>query len=404
MTRWNLTALLTFIVIVTVPGHDMSAAPEGPSFAGTWTLNRALCQFPKEVGFGMDVVPAGRATAGDRTGVEGGDPTGLSRGNIPRPVTEEEVRNRQQLVSEVKNPPVRLTVVQTDTAITLTDERGRSRTFHPDGREETQPLDARPGATITKWEGAKLVVRYKVEPERELRYTFSRSANPPQLVVLVQFVERGGRDTVTLVYEPAKPGDALPPASAPAEPLPLLPSQRAVAARPAAADSPGAGTPPGQMVPAAPAASGGATLPAGSLRPGSELRGLSKLGVVVEEIGPAAQRCGLTQAAVESAVSKSLSDAGLKIVRNSDEDTYLYVSINATAMTTGFCFSRYDVILYTNTTATLSFGSAPALVQVELLRSGGLAGGGATDHAAAVMRSLTQYVDQFVARIRDANK
>jgi hypothetical protein len=73
-------------------------------------------------------------------------------------------------------------------------------------------------------------------------------------------------------------------------------------------------------------------------------------------------------------------------------------------MTTGFCFSRYDVILYTNTTATLSFGAAPALVQVELLRSGGLAGGGAGDHAAAVMRNLTQYVDQFVARIRDANK
>ena len=92
------------------------------------------------------------------------------------------------------------------------------------------------------------------------------------------------------------------------------------------------------------------------------------------------------------------------MVHNTDEDTYLYVRIVTTAMTTGFCFSRYDAIVYTNATATPTYGSAPALVQIELLRNGGLTGGGASQHADSVMSSLRQYVSGFVTRIRDANK
>jgi hypothetical protein len=138
--------------------------------------------------------------------------------------------------------------------------------------------------------------------------------------------------------------------------------------------------------------------------PDGELKGLTSLGVVVEDLSSQATSCGLRQDTLESMVSKSLSDAGLKVVTNSDEDTYLYVRVVTTAISTGFCFSRYDVTLYTHTTATLSYGSAAVLVQVELLRNGGIAGGGASGHADSVVRNIKQYVDAFAARIRDANK
>jgi hypothetical protein len=145
-------------------------------------------------------------------------------------------------------------------------------------------------------------------------------------------------------------------------------------------------------------------LPAASQQPGAELKGLSALGIVVEELAPAATNCGLRQAAIETAVAKSFSDAGLRVVRNSDEDTYVYVHVMTTAMTTGFCFSRYDVTLYSYTTAKMSYGTAPVLAQVSLLHKGGQVGGGASDHTAVVNRSLKQYADEIAAQIRDANK
>jgi hypothetical protein len=103
-------------------------------------------------------------------------------------------------------------------------------------------------------------------------------------------------------------------------------------------------------------------------------------------------------------MSRSLTAAGLRVSRNSDDDTYVYVHVMTTAMSTGFCFSRYDAYVYSNTTATLTHGSRPVLVQASLLHKGGLTGSGAGSHGESVVRTLTQYVDQFAARIRDVNK
>jgi transcriptional regulator of nitric oxide reductase len=62
------------------------------------------------------------------------------------------------------------------------------------------------------------------------------------------------------------------------------------------------------------------------------------------------------------------------------------------------------VYVYTNTTATLSYGSRPVLVQVSLMHKGGITGSGASSHGETVVRTIKQYVDQFAARIREANK
>jgi hypothetical protein len=52
----------------------------------------------------------------------------------------------------------------------------------------------------------------------------------------------------------------------------------------------------------------------------------------------------------------------------------------------------------------MSYGARPALVQVQLLHRGGMSASGIKGHGEAVVRALTQYADQFAARIRDANK
>jgi hypothetical protein len=399
--RTSAAAVLVAACVAATSGQGKPAAPAAVDLDGTWKLSRELSQFPREVGFGMDVTGAGRPATGATGMADAGDPGLVAN----RPASRQEAENSRQLVAEVRNPPARLTIARNAGAIVVTDERGRSRTYHPDGRDAFTPLDAAPVATVSRWEGGRLIIRYKVEPGREVRYTVSRKASPLQLVVQAELLERGGRDTVVRVYEPAGADDPVPAAPAPAERAPQqappvipLPSQRPGAAQPplpAQADT------PRPMMPAVPASAAPANL---DQTPGAELRGLSALAIVVEELGAEAASCGLRQDAIEGAAAKSLSAAGLKILRNTDEDTYLYIRVVTAATTTGTCFSRYDAYVYSYTAATMSFGSRPALVQVSLLNRGGLTASGIKGHGEAVVRALTQYVDQFATQIRDANK
>ena len=349
-----------------------------PSLAGRWSLNFQLSQFPREIGFGADWMSGAVAGQGSTSG--GGRGRGGSSGGgvsawMAQPESAEDAKRLQILTTEVRNPSAHLTIVETSAAVTITGDQGQSRTFHPDGKEEVLRLDDVPVATTAKWEAGRLVVLYHVAEGRELRYTYSSTATaiPPQLVVDVEFVERGGHDKVRRIYEPTRAAE--PPPAAGVTPSP---------------------SPEGTTA--------GAGLPAVAQGPDAELKGLMNLGVVVEDLSPQATACGLKQDTIETAVSKSLSDAGLRVRRNSDEDTYVYVNVITTSLSTGLCVSRYDVFLYSHTTAKLSYQNTPALVQVSLLHKGGIAGGAAAAHAEGVLRGVKEYVDQFAGRIRNASK
>ena len=107
----------------------------------------------------MDVTGAGRPSTG-------GDPAWPARRTPGSwrtgPRAAREAEKSRQLVAEVRNPPARLTIAQRANAITVTDERGRVRTYQADGRESFTPLDAAPVATVSRWDGGRLVIRYKV--------------------------------------------------------------------------------------------------------------------------------------------------------------------------------------------------------------------------------------------------
>lgn len=131
-----------------------------------------------------------------------------------------------------------------------------------------------------------------------------------------------------------------------------------------------------------------------------ELKGITVLSIEVEGVSAQAAACGLSRDAILAAMTKALTDGGVKVTKDADTDVYLYVNVNTVSPTAGLCVSRYDASINTYVTATLPYQTQSALVQVVLAREGGLAGGGVSGHGDAVIKALRQYVDQFTARIR----
>jgi hypothetical protein len=248
-------------------------------------------------------------------------------------------------------------------------------------------------------------VVYKAETNRLLRYIYSVSQNPAQLTVDVEFIEQNTvGDKVRRVYEPTPP--EAPPATT------------SSAAAPAGAAPPGLPAPLGSKAPAGPpptkslreltsgafpASPSSASAGAVDERPDAALKGLNRLSVVVEGLGTQAIKCGLKQDALEAAVTKRLTDAGIRVVRESDDDTYLYVNLGTVTTAAGLCVTRYDVTLYSHAAARLPHTSAAVPLQAELLHRGGLTGGTAAGHPETVLKSVIEDIDTLAARVRSAN-
>jgi hypothetical protein len=375
--------------------HPVASGAQDSPFAGVWTLNRSLSELPREIGFNVNWLPpasdsgqqssSGGGGGRGRRGSSGGGGSG-SRGSagpnsMPRE-SSEDARRLQLVTGEARNPPVRLMIVDSAGAMTITNELGQSRTLHATGRKESVEVQGVSFTAMTKRDGNELVTVYDVEDGRTVKYTYSRSADPPQLIVEVQFLEKGAGDKAKRIYDAGTA--TITATSAPAQP-----------------SAPGA--PP--LPPSAPSGSPAQTSEKFDERPGAELRGLTALGVLVEDLGSQAIACGLNHDALENALSKRLVDGGMTVKKNSDEDTYVYVNIQTSSLPNGTCVSRYDAFLYTHGTARLSYHDQPVLVQVSLIHRGSIGSSSAPGtHAAAVTRGLENYIDLFLTQIRSANK
>ena len=384
--RFALASLVA--VVAAVWPLAPAAAQNEPPLAGVWSLNRSLSEMPPEIGFDVNWFPApssgggggqSSGTPGGRGGRRSGGGSGARGGGGAGPFSVplegyDDARRVQLLTAEARNPAARLMIVDTPAAVTITNELGQSRVIHPVGREESIDIQNVPTSVFARRDGDKLIVVYHVERDRDIRYTYSRAGGAPQLVVEVEFLDRGKGDKAKRVYDAGVPTETAPPSPAPA-------------AAPA---------PPG----------GGSAKPAETFdeRPGAELRGLKTVGILVEDLSAQARACGLDHDAIETALSKRLADGGFAVRRNSDEDTYVYANVMTTTMPNGVCVSRYDAFLYTHATANLSYRERPVLVQVSLIHRGGMGSSAPTGHAGAVVRGLESYVDLFVDQIRAANK
>jgi hypothetical protein len=355
-------------------GSAPLSAQDPIDLAGSWTLNRQLSQFPKELGFSASLVTTG---PGERIQTE----------------TQEDAQRARFLADEVRLPPDSLAITVTPAIVTITPSPGAARTVQPGRRDESVRIGPVTVITNASWDAGRLVIVYKAQTGRLLRYTYSVSQNPVQLILDVEFVEaRGGGDKVRRIYEPMSAGDTTVATQSRSQPS-------APTSAPATPAAPRGATPPAGTFPAS-------STPASTAidqRPDAQLKGLTRLGVVLEGLGAEAAKCGLTQASLETAVTKRLTDAGFRVVRDADDETYLYVNINTVTVSAGLCVSRYDVTLYSHAAAQLTHTASPVLVQVELLHKGGLAGGGPAVHADGVLKNVLEYVDQFSTRVRNAN-
>ncbi len=333
--------------------------------AGSWTLNRQSSQFPQAVGFNASFLPT--------------DSAGSERGGRRRvqSETQEDASRVRFLTDEVRLPPDRLTIDVTPALVTITPDPGAPRTVQPRLRDQALKIGPVTAIANTVWDGSRLTVVYDVGGGRVIRYTYSNGQNAMTLVVDVEFIEGGkGGDRVRRVYDRASPDST-----------------------PSTTSSSSVTQPPASVPASSPPAAG--TI---DQRPDASLKGLTRLGVVIEGIGADAAKCGLKQDVLETAVARRLTDAGLRIVRDSDDDTYLYVNVNTVTASAALCVSRYDVTVYSHTAAPLTHTTAPVLLQVELLHKGGLSGGVPAVHADDVVKNVLEYVSQFSTRIRDANR
>jgi hypothetical protein len=390
-------------------------AQNASAIAGIWTLNRSLSELPRELGFQVPWLPSssGGASSGS-SGSSGGGGRGRrgSGGGGGRSGSEtvyapresyDDAKRMQLLTAEARNPPARLIVVDNTSTVTFTNELGQSRTLHPDGKEESIEIETVPFQVITRRDGDKLVVTYHVLQGREVRYTYSRAATSSSLAVEVQFLEHGTGDKAVRIYDPGS-------ATETATPVTVSPAANAgrVPAAGVAPDARGRGAPAAAPPSGVPASAAPAVTPGSAesfdARPGAELKGLKRLGILVEDLSAQAVACGLNHDALESAVSKRFTDAGFEVRRNSDEDTYVYVNVMTTSLSSGTCVSRYDAFLYTHATANLSYRDRPVLVQVSLMHRGGIGTSAPAAHAAAVTRGLETYVDLIVSQIQSANR
>ena len=266
--------------------------------------------------------------------------------------------------------------VDNPASVTITNELGQSRTLHPDGKDDTIEIQGVPVAVMTRRDGESLVVTYRHARNREFVYTYTVANGA--LSVSLEVVDHGSNEKARRVYASGVDVPAPKPSTSPT----------------------------GNAGSAAGSATGSGTAPKSEpfdQRPGAELRGLKNLGVVVEELSTAAGGCGLNREAMETSLAKRLTDAGLTVRKNSDEDTYVYVNVQTT-LSSGTCMSRYDVFLYSYATARLSYREQPVLVQASLAHRGGIAASGSALHGSMVTRGLEQYVDLVITQIRDANR
>jgi hypothetical protein len=288
----------------------------------------------------------------------------------------------QQLTADARTPPSRLTIVRNDSTVAIADDQGHARTFRPDGHLEELTIGTVALPTTARWDGASLVVVYEVATGQQLRYTYTPAADPTRLQVSIRFLERGREgDEVRLTYEPPGALDRLILSGAPTSPVARSASAPTSAGVPDAA-------PPSARPPVLP--------------PGSELRGLTTIGTVVEDLSAQGKACGLDQEKIKTSIARILAAAGFKTEPFGNEDTYVLLSVQTSRLPDGTCVSRYDASLVTQADATFSYLKGLVAVPVQLLHEGGMAGGSPASHAPAVMDALVKSANHFVSQIRAA--
>lgn len=134
-------------------------------------------------GSGGGHMPPGGFSGGHGPGMHGGGAMGGNRGGM----TPEQMRAMRARMSEALEAPARLTIVQADGSVRLTDNHGRSQRLTTNNKKEKRPIDNQMVEVRTKWDDGRLVNEMWLGDGMKLTETYSLASDRRQLHVMVKF-------------------------------------------------------------------------------------------------------------------------------------------------------------------------------------------------------------------------
>lgn len=191
------------------------AAAQRPDLAGQWTYNAAQSGNPRDMmqGDSASGERRGGESGGERGGYGGGRRGGFGgrgrfggRGGEGGGGMSDEQRARMHQTMElVFQTPSALTIVESDSTVTLTADAGAALLLYGDGRKVKETMEGGGDIEIKgRWQGNAFVVERKVSGGGKVTEDYLRSPDGKQLFVIVNFEGNRGRAfTFRRVYDAA---------------------------------------------------------------------------------------------------------------------------------------------------------------------------------------------------------
>lgn len=185
--------------------ESRAQAPEKEALVGAWTLNRDQSDQPPSRG---DRDGDGSGTRGRRGGGyghggmgRGGFGGGMGRGGGRMAGGDpEQMARMRDAMRDVMSPGDHLTIVQTDSIVSITSDDGRTTRLSPDGKkvkDENTKVERK-----TKWDAGRLVSEISGLGPGKMTQTFAVDPELHQLRITVQMEGRNNQPrSFTRVYD-----------------------------------------------------------------------------------------------------------------------------------------------------------------------------------------------------------
>jgi hypothetical protein len=160
-----------------------------PNLTGAWTLNRDLSDDTAKLLESMQGGDHGGSGGGQRRPGGGGHGPGMhggGGGGNRSGMTPEQMRAMRARMSEVLDTPARLTIVQGDGSVTLTNADGRSHRLTTNDKKEKRPVADEMVEVRAKWDDGRLVNETWFSDGMNVTETYSIGPDRRQLNVAVK--------------------------------------------------------------------------------------------------------------------------------------------------------------------------------------------------------------------------
>jgi hypothetical protein len=186
--------------------ESRAQAPDTASFAGAWTLNHDLSDQPPGRGDGSGGDRGRRGGMGHGGGMgrggmgRGGFGGGGMRGGGGQSGDPEAMARLRDAMRDILQASDHLTIVQTDTIVSVTNADGHTTRLSPDGKkikDDNTKIERK-----THWDAGKLVSEISGAGPNKMTQTYALDAEQRQLRISLEMKGRDGQPrTFNQVYD-----------------------------------------------------------------------------------------------------------------------------------------------------------------------------------------------------------